>query len=246
MATIPDSIPSSSTLPPPAGFRWSWLFYAFLGLILAAVLAFNIFRPITVLPRIGLAPGYALTDSQNQILTSEDNRGQMTLYSFTYTHCQADCPQAGDVLAGLHQALTAAAPPDFPVSFVTVSLDPERDTPAARQAYLAQFQQAQGDVSWHFLAGDPTRTRYMVGGGFELYYRQEEADRDGHYRITFEPRFALVDGMGIIRAEYLTANPDPDIIIRDLNLLAEEARRSHGAARLAYEAAHLFMCYPPR
>jgi protein SCO1/2 len=50
--------------------------------------------------------------------------------------------------------------------------------------------------------------------------------------------------MGIIRAEYRTPEIDPAILLRDIHFVAEEARRSTGAAKLAYEAAHLFMCYP--
>jgi protein SCO1/2 len=54
----------------------------------------------------------------------------------------------------------------------------------------------------------------------------------------------LVDGSGIIRAEYRTATPDMAIIERDINLLLEEAENIDGPSRYAYEAAHLFLCYP--
>ncbi|MCS7040866.1 MAG: hypothetical protein NZP34_14765, partial [Caldilineales bacterium] len=62
-----------------------------------------------------------------------------------------------------------------------------------------------------------------------------------------DPVYILVDGWGIIRREYRyrTLTPDVDRIVRHIGVLAEEVRNSRGAARLAYEAAHLFLCYAP-
>jgi protein SCO1/2 len=47
-----------------------------------------------------------------------------------------------------------------------------------------------------------------------------------------------------MRADYRTGALDPTILVRDVNLLVEEAANSDGIARLGYEAAHLFLCYP--
>ena len=50
----------------------------------------------------------------------------------------------------------------------------------------------------------------------------------------------------MIRGEYRyqTNASDADKIVRHLDVLGEEVRNSHGAASLAYEAAHFFLCYP--
>ena len=48
----------------------------------------------------------------------------------------------------------------------------------------------------------------------------------------------------MMRAEYRTDAPDIDIILRDMGLLAAEVDNSEGIYRFAYEAAHLFSCYP--
>jgi protein SCO1/2 len=56
--------------------------------------------------------------------------------------------------------------------------------------------------------------------------------------------FVLVDGAGIIRARYRTATPALEMLQRDIELLATEAYNSQGVLRYAYEAAHLFLCYP--
>ncbi len=243
MATIPDSLPRP-TPTKAAQFHWSWLIYGLLLALILLVFAFTIFQPITVLPRITLAPGYALESETGHLMTSEDARGQLTLYSFTYTNCEENCPVPGAALSELHQQITQHGPTNVPVALITISLDPERDTAVARQTYLDQYQQPNSHVPWHFAATDEMRTRVIVGSGFELYYRtRPDTDGDG-YQIAYDPHFILVDGMGIMRAEYRLTLPDPEIILRDLHLIAEEVEKSQGAGRLAYEAAHLFMCYP--
>jgi hypothetical protein len=96
---------------------------------------------------------------------------------------------------------------------------------------------------WRFATlADPTLMKYVIGGGFEAYY---EANEDGSFR--FDPAFILVDGWGIIRGEYRyqTRSPDSERILRHLGVLAEEVINSQGANKVAYEAAHYFLCYTP-
>jgi len=44
---------------------------------------------------------------------------------------------------------------------------------------------------------------------------------------------------------YATEVSNADRILRHLGVLAEEVRNSKGTTKLAYEAAHLFLCYAP-
>ena len=64
--------------------------------------------------------------------------------------------------------------------------------------------------------------------------------------VAFDPMLVLVDGWGVIRGEYKyqTLTSDADKIVRHLGILGEELRNAKGAASLAYEAAHFFLCYP--
>lgn len=227
----------------PGRPSWRWL-YLLLGVAVTAILAFNIFQPITVLPRIRLSPGFLLQNQDGRPVTSEDYRGRLTLYSFTYTSCTVDCPLSLEQLAELRQELAAQAPQEIPLSMVTISLDPERDQAGGLSAEQQQLFTETGPVSWDFLTGDPVRTRTIVGGGFSLYYKAQIEESEENYTVKFEPQFILVDGWGIMRAEYRTSTPDLEIIVRDLRLITEEVQNSQGPGRLGYEAAHLFLCYP--
>jgi protein SCO1/2 len=215
-----------------------------IGLALSIV-AFNIIRPIVVLPRIAPSPGFALVGSDGQPVTSEDQRGFLTLYSFSYLDCDASCPQSLADIAALRATVADALPVDTPLRFVTISVDPERDTPERlRQAEMG-WAEANDALPWQLLTGDSLRTRTTVGGGFRVYFSEpKEPTTESPGRVTFDPRYVLVDHLGIMRAEYRTGALDPALLARDVNLLLEEAANSQGVVRLGYEAAHLFLCYP--
>jgi protein SCO1 len=228
----------------PAALPW----LIWLVIPVGAILAFAIFQPLLVLPRMGLGPGFGLVDQQGARLTNEDLRGRIVLYNFTYTNCAAPCPQTTDRMAEVRTLLATMDTRNIPVELVTISFDPERDTAAQLQAFAAHYgagpQQAAATgtaplAPWHFVTGEALPLKYVIGGGFGSYY---QANEDGSF--TFDPMFVMVDGAGIIRAKYRNAMPDLTILQRDIELIAKEAAESTGATRLAYEAAHLFLCYP--
>ena len=221
-------------------YPFAVLGYLVVALLFVAMLAFAIFKPILVMPRMGLAPGFSLTDQDGARLTNEDLRGRIVLYNFTYTNCHTPCPETGAVMRAVQAQLPAMASQGLPITLVTLSFDPEHDSAAQLRTYAANFG-AKTDT-WHLATGEVTLLKYVIGGGFGVYY---QANKDaGDAAFTFDPTFALVDGAGIVRAKYRTATPDLAIIQRDIELVAKEAAESTGAARLVYEAAHLFLCYP--
>ena len=215
--------------------------YVVAGLLVVSAFAFKIFQPIQVLPRMRLAPAYSFIDQDNQEFTSEAMRGQFVLYSFIYTNCDEPCNTANATLQEVQSRLNEVDLGDIPVSFVSISIDPDRDTPEALKTYGsalgADFNQ------WKFATtSNKSLLKTVVGSGFETYY---EDKGDGNFAL--DPGYVLVDGWGIIRAEYRysTQVSDADRILRHLGVLAEEVRNSTGSTKLAYEAAHLFLCYAP-
>lgn len=238
-AGVDTRIDANSLTANESGFRRSFVYvgYGLLVLPLVAVLAFVIFQPVQVLPRMELAPGFNLTDQDGNRFTSEDLRGTLTLYNFTYTRCAEDCPNTSAVMHDVQQMVAELDLGDLPVAFVSISFDPEHDTPEQLRAHAARVG-ADGE-QWRFVTGDSTHLKQVIGGGYGVYYEQlAEGD------FEFAPAFVLVDGWGIQRAVYRTATPDPETIRRDFTLIAREVQNSEGVNRFAYEAAHLFLCYP--
>lgn len=207
------------------------------GVLAIGLLAFVVLRPIQVLPRITVAPGFAVLDQDGQPLTSEDLRGAITLYNFSYSNCRPPCPDTTAVMQAVAQRLPTVDTRGVPVRLVTLSVDPQRDTAEVLRAFGARY--GADFAQWRFATAEVGRLKYLIGGGFGIYYQMRPDET-----LVLDPAFMLVDGDGLLRAEYRTASPNLDIILRDIRLLAMEAVNSAGPGRLAYEAAHLFVCYP--
>lgn len=210
-----------------------------MGVLVLAVMAFAIFEPIQVLPRIRLAPGFAMTDQAGAPWTSESSRGSVTLYSFAYGGCGQECLGIYSTMA----EVAARAPLEADLGGVdlrllTVSIDPEGD--AGTLADVAAASGADGD-RWRWATLDAASVRDVVGAGFGVY-----TERTGDGSIAFDPTFVLVDGWGVIRGEYAYATlaSDADKLVRHISVLGEELRKAKGVAAVAYEAAHVFLCYP--
>ncbi len=206
-------------------------------LVLVAVMAFAIFEPVQVLPRIRVAPGFALIDQRGDPFTSEDGRGAVTLYTFLPTECGAECAAVNQTMSEVGRRVTAAvdlAGAEF--RQVTVALD---SSEPAELAAAASVSGADGDV-WRWVGADQTTRRDVVGEGFRVFYEETGSG------VEFDPVFVIVDGSGLVRGDYryATISSDADRLTRHISLLGEELRNSKGAASLVYEAAHIFLCYP--
>ncbi len=215
--------------------------YGILGLVMVSAFAFKVFQPIQVLPRMQLSPAFDLIDQSNERLTSEDLRGQFVLYTFTYTNCPAPCYNTNETMQEIQSRLNEVQLDGIDVSFVTISIDPERDTPNVLNTYAKNI--GADTNKWKFATTtNKALLKTIIGSGFETYYEDK-----GNGEFALDPAFVLVDGWGIVRSEYRysTEVSNADRILRHLGVLAEEVHNSNGTTKYAYEAAHLFLCYAP-
>ncbi len=219
--------------------RWVKIGGSVLVVFILAALAFAIFEPIQVLPRSGLAPGYSLTSQDGTSVNSESGRGAVTLYTFAPTDCAAKCEAMNETMTTVRDRVAGEVDLEgTEFRLVTIALNPVSDPQDLQAAAAASG--ADG-ITWQWLGGSESEIRTIVGAGFQRFYETEE---DGSIR--FDPGFVLVDGAGVVRGEYRyqTLADDSDKITSHVSVLAEEIRYADGAAAIAYEAAHLFLCYP--
>lgn len=209
------------------------------GFLVVSVLVFAIFQPVQVLPRIRVAPAFHLVDQTGASFTSEDLRGRFVLVGFTYGDCTPPCTGTVETMREVADRLGEVDLGNTELSMIVISVDPEHDTPQR----LPDMAREAGAVApgWRIATvTDPRRLKTLVGEGFRTYY---QPNADG--TIDLDPSLILVDGWGVVRGEYRYETPasQPDRILRHLAVLAGEVRNADGPARLAYEAAHLFLCY---
>ena len=222
----------------PGGHRFRLQARHLVWLTVAALAAMGVmlaFGPIRVLPRSGLAPGFLLHDQDGASVTSEGLRGKVVLYTFSAVDCTGPCAETTRVMREVQDRL-ASSNSGIDVQLVTISIDPGRDTPDRLRA--AAEMAGADPARWRFtVASDETATKQIVGTGFNVYY---DVGPDGAYRL--DPTFILVDGQGVIRAEYRVGLPEAQVIADDIGLVVNEAEQSVGAKRYVYEATHLLQC----
>jgi protein SCO1/2 len=84
---------------------------------------------------IGPAPDVALIDAEQEPFRLARLRGKAVVVSFIYTTCNGSCPATTHNLYRVQQALKEAGLWARQVEFVSISLDPERDTPEVLRRY---------------------------------------------------------------------------------------------------------------
>jgi len=166
------------------------------------------------LPRIGPAPAVSLMAQDGKRLSLKELRGKVVAVTFIYASCADTCPLLTAKMAGLQAALGADFGPK--VFFLSITVDPERDTPAVLQRYA----QAHGAnlAGWAFLTGTPSEIR-QVARRYGVYYRKTPRGDVDHTFLT-----SLVDQSGTLRVQYLGVRFDPDELLQDLQSLLQEGR----------------------
>lgn len=84
---------------------------------------------------------------------------RLLLISFTYASCTTVCPVANAVLKGVETGLAEAGDPESGLTILTISIDPERDTPAVMTASAETFE---AGPNWEWLAASPQETPLLL------------------------------------------------------------------------------------
>ena len=185
---------------------------AFAALSLISGIAFA--DSLSLLPRIGPAPPFALTTQDNAQLKLSDLRGKVVAVTFIFTTCKDTCPVLTAKLVGVQRTLAADTSPN--VAFVAISLTPEHDTPEVLKAYAKAHN---ADLTrWSFLTGS-TNQIHMLAKQYGVFVKTRKASDDvDHGFLT-----SIVDRAGVIRVQYMGVRFEPDELLADLQALVKEA-----------------------
>jgi protein SCO1/2 len=128
---------------------------------------------------IPLQPGDALpeatlTDQDGQPLPTSQLRGHATVVTFIYTRCPLPqfCPLMDRRFAEVQQALGAAPDLRGRIRLVSVSFDPDHDTPARLKAHAARLQ--ADPAVWSFATAPPAIIdRFAAAFGVNVIREQD-------------------------------------------------------------------------
>jgi cytochrome oxidase Cu insertion factor (SCO1/SenC/PrrC family) len=160
-------------------------------------------------------------------------RGKITLLTFFYTYCvdPLGCPFAHTTLANLRDRVTGDRALAGRVRFVSVSLDPTHDTPAAIAGYGREFT-IDPNFEWRFLTARrvPELLPVLDDFGQDVGVDMDEngrATRTLHHML----KMFLIDAHGEVREIYTLAFLQPQVMFNDIKTLALEAGPSPAAVR---------------
>ncbi len=176
------------------------------------------------LPPLGEASDGAVVDSAGQPRRMHEVLdGRIVLMSFIYTRCSDvnGCPLATHVLRGVQQRLLEDKTLAGSVRLVSISFDPEHDTPATMRRYADAFRDPGGD--WRFLT---CRSQTELAPLLEAYDQWviRDYDAQGNYTGTLSHllRVYLIDERKRIRNIYSVSFLHADTIANDIRTLLLE------------------------
>jgi cytochrome oxidase Cu insertion factor (SCO1/SenC/PrrC family) len=175
------------------------------------------------LPPLGAAADGAVLDSAGRSRSLHDLMGdKVVVLSFIFTRCSDvnGCPLATYVLKGVQNRVLAAPDLKDRVRLLSLSFDPDYDTPEVLNAYATFFRAPAFD--WHFLtaASEAELTPTLDAYGQWII---RDYDSNGVYLGTISHllRVYLIDQDKRIRNIYSTSYLHADTVANDIRTLLE-------------------------
>ena len=141
-------------------------------------------------------------------------KGRVVLINFIFTNCPDACPMMTHKLMQVRSMMVPAIKDD--VWFISVSVDPDRDTPEAMKAFAEK--QGEDESRWLFLTGDKRNLEFIV-------------KRLGQYTQEVEAHSTLMLAGNDRTRHWTRVMPmvPPEGVAQQLRALAEEGKRPAGS-----------------
>ncbi len=174
-----------------------------------------------MLADFGEVADFTLTGTDGKPFGRKDLLGRIWVADFVFTSCSGPCIPMTSGMRTVVQDLRGE--PD--VEFVTVTVDPETDTPDV----LRNFSEANGAASprWHWLTGEKSAIHKLMQESFLA----PVGDKLPNGQVPHSTRYFVVDRLGHVRMMHDTqTDPDP----------------GHGPARGVVETVRTLLKQQPR
>jgi protein SCO1/2 len=159
---------------------------------------------------------FSLIERSRRAVGLRDLLGKVWVADFFYTSCPGPCPMLSSRLSELHRSTAGMDG----VALVSISADPEKDTPEVLEKYAAKFK---ADDRWLFLTGDKTAVYALANGGFKLGLSDQGGTAEEP--VTHSTKLCLVDKNGTVRGFYEGLSPESQgQLLEDIQVLLKESR----------------------
>jgi protein SCO1/2 len=140
---------------------------------------------------------FSYQDIDGNTVTLENTNGSVRLLYFFFSYCPDVCPPTTFLMSQAQEELKKEGLFGDKVKFLSVTIDPERDTPERLREYAGMFD---ADFNgWKFLRGDEKETAELAKK-YSILVTKDADGNFGHMNL-----FVLLDKKGNIR-EWISAN----------------------------------------
>ncbi len=184
------------------------------------------------LPPLGNVPAFALIDQDGNPIDRDRLLGKIWIADFVFTRCSGPCLRMTRRMRRLQQEFAGLS---ADIRFLSVSVDPEYDTPQVLRQYATRHD--ADTETWRFATTQRTDLHRLVIEGFKLPL--EDAGNSEH-RILHSDRFVLVDQQGRIRGYYhgMTQRaPDGTVLPAEMDQLVSDVRKLLSAEPASQEGS---------
>ncbi|MEX0736851.1 MAG: SCO family protein [Bacteroidota bacterium] len=155
-------------------------------------------------------PDYAFTNHEGKRIRFSDFRGKVLAFTFIYTRCPLPdfCIRMSDHFAKIQKALKSDRSLGGTWHLLTISFDPDFDTPAVLKKYGENYGADFG--SWDF-ATDDIRSITTLADGLNLTMEEDEGGLIAH-----NLRTAVLDAKGNLAKIFVGNEWTPDDVVQEM------------------------------
>ena len=154
----------------------------------------RIAQPVARMPELGRVADFSLVEANGKPVRLADLRGRVWIASFIFTRCAGSCPIIAHHLAQLQRRL----PVRDDLRLVSISVDPERDTPEVLAKYAASNDADR--TRWLFVTGDKKQIYRLSREAFRLVVDDTAGTQEEP--ILHSTKLVLVDRNAVVRGYY--------------------------------------------
>ncbi len=175
-----------------------------LGIVsLHLVREFSYMRRSAPPPLVIVGP-WSLTNQNNEPFGTKELKGKVVIASFFFTRCPTICPKLMQDMIEVQKRFEKLKKK---VHFVSISVDPEHDTPPVLVDYIQKKE--FNDDNWTFLTGTQAQIYHVVVEQMKLHMGDLEAVKKQDtsevlYNVSHVAEFALFDQNSDLRAKFPT------------------------------------------
>lgn len=174
-----------------------WLFVSaasvLLLMIISAIVLYRMELSNPSIPVYGEVAPFSYTERNGDAFGSEQLTGKTSVINFFFTSCEGPCPLMNGKVAELYRNFNGS--PN--VQFISISVDPDRDSVQALQQYAARF--GVTDRRWLFLRAPIHEVKELSEKTFML----ASSDVPGLHST----KLILIDGQRKVRGYYSSEDP---------------------------------------